>query len=160
MDYETRELYRKQLIKVADRCDCSEIKVASEVLALARQAQLNGNRDPRVTLRESHVGSYLLAEGNSLLRKKVGYHAPIAQRLRVFLLEHPDEFYLPGIAALTFAIVWGIVELLTPPSTSLWLVLLAILAVLLPSSTIWQPCCCRRKPCPSWISRKAFRPTA
>jgi cyclic beta-1,2-glucan synthetase len=134
MDYETRELYRKQLIKIADRCDCSEIKVASEVLALARQAQLNGNRDPRVTLRESHVGSYLLAEGNSLLRKKVGYHAPIAQRLRVFLLEHPDEFYLPGIAALTFAIVWGIVELLTPPSTSLWLVLLAILAVLLPSS--------------------------
>ncbi len=50
------------------------------------------------------------------------------------MLRHPDEFYLPGIAAFTFAIVWGVVLLLTPPTTPLWLVLLAILAVLLPSS--------------------------
>ena len=33
--------------------------------------------------------------------------------MRTFLLQHPDEFYLPGIAALTFAIVSGVVLLLT-----------------------------------------------
>ena len=63
MDYETREVYRKRLVSIADRSDCSELKVASEVLALARRAQKQTNEDPRATLRDSHVGSYLVAEG-------------------------------------------------------------------------------------------------
>jgi len=134
MDYEARELYRRKLVNIADHSDYSEMQVASEVLALARQAQKHPHENPRVTLRESHVGSYLLAEGSALLKERVGFHPPIAQRLRTFLLRHPDEFYLPGIAALTFAIVWGAVLLLTPPTTALWMVLLSILAVLLPSS--------------------------
>ena len=97
MDYETRELYRKQLVSIADRSDCSEMKVASEVLALARQAQKQTNEDPRVTLRDSHVGSYLVAEGSyRALEQRVGFHSSLGQRLRTFLLEHPDEFYLPA----------------------------------------------------------------
>jgi len=134
MDYETREVYRKRVVSIADRSDCSELKVASEVLALARRAQKQTNEDPRATLRDSHVGSYLVAEGSTVLGERVDFHPSIAQRFRTFLLEHPDEIYLPGIAALTFAIVSGIVLWLTPPTTSLWLVLLSILAVLLPSS--------------------------
>ena len=134
MDYETREQYRKQVVKIADRSDCSEMRVAGEVLALAREAQAHVNADPRVTLRDSHVGSYLVAEGMDVLRERAGFHPPFTDRLRTFLLHHPDELYLPGIAALTFAIVSGVVLLLTPPTTSLWLVLLAILAVLLPGS--------------------------
>ena len=134
MDYETRELYRNNLVRIADRCDCSEIKVASTVLSLSREAQAHSNQDPRVTLRDSHVGSYLLGEGRTLLEERVRFHPPLGRRLRTFLLRHPDEFYLPGIAALTFAIVSGIVLLLTPPTTSLWMVLLSILAVLLPGS--------------------------
>jgi hypothetical protein len=134
MDYETREQYRKQVVRIADRSDCSEMRVASEVLALSREARQHPNQDPRVTLRDSHVGSYLVAEGMGVLRQRTGFHPPFTQRLRTFLLQHPDELYLPGIAALTFAIVSGVVLLLTPPTTSLWLVLLAILAVLLPGS--------------------------
>lgn len=134
MDYDSRELYRQQLVGIANRCDCSEMKVASEALALASQAQKESHEDPRVTLRASHVGFYLLAEGAATLRERVGFDPTISQRLRTFLLAHPDEFYLPGIAVLTLAIVWGIVVLLTPPTTSLWLVLFSILAVLLPSS--------------------------
>ena len=135
MDYETRELYRKQLVKIGDRCDYSdETKIASEAVALAREAQTHRNENPRVTLRDSHVGSYLLAEGMGILKQRVGFHPSITQRLRTFLLHHPDEFYLPGIAALTFAIVTAVVLQLTPSSTSLGLVLLAILAVLIPGS--------------------------
>jgi len=134
MDYESRELCRRSLVNIADRCDCSESMVASEVLALCRQAQKEPHDDPRSTLRYSHVGFYLLAEGAAVLRERVGFHPPIGQRFRNFLLDHPDDFYLPGIAALTFAIVSAVVLQLTPPSTSLWLVLLSILAVLLPSS--------------------------
>ncbi len=134
MDYETRELYRKHLVKIADRCDCSEMQVATEAVALARRAKERHNENPRVTLRESHVGFYLQAEGAPILRERVGFQPTISQRLRIFLLQHPDEIYLPGIAALTLAIVSGVIVLLTPPTTALWLVLLAILAVLFPSS--------------------------
>src|SRR3984957_3112912 len=134
MDYESRELYRKKLVEIADRCDCSEIRVANEVLALAHEAQSHPNEDPRITLRSSHVGFYLVAEGAQILRQRVGFHPSIGPRFRTFLLSHPDDFYLPGIVALTFAIVSAVVLQLTPPSTSLGLVLLSILAVLLPAS--------------------------
>jgi hypothetical protein len=46
MDYETRELYRQQLVKIADRCDCSEMKVASEVLATLARRRTIGMRIP------------------------------------------------------------------------------------------------------------------
>src|SRR5229473_3093249 len=134
MDYESRDFYRRKLVNIADHSDCTEMEVAGEVLALARQAQNELNDDPRVTLRASHIGYYLLAEGAATLEKGVGFHPPAGERLRNRLRAHPDEFYLPGIAALTFAIVSGVVFLLTSPATSLELVLLSILAVLLPGS--------------------------
>ena len=134
MDYETRESYRRSLARIADRCDCSEMRVASEVLALAQEALQHPHTEPRLTLRHSHVGFYLVGDGTSLLEEKVGFHAPFGYRLRAFLLRHPDECYLPGIAILTFAFVSEVVLLLTPPSTSLGMVLLSILAVLVPAS--------------------------
>lgn len=132
MDYDSREMYRKKLVKIADHSDGTELDVASEALALARQAQ--EQPDPRATLRGSHVGSYLLAEGASLLEHRVGFRPNIAERLRAFLRAQPDEIYLPGIAVLTLAIMVGVVLLLTDPRSSPWLILLATLAVWLPSS--------------------------
>jgi cyclic beta-1,2-glucan synthetase len=134
MDYDSRDLYRRKLVNIAEHSDHSEIEVARQILVLAQQAHKEQNEDPRVTIRASHVGFYLLAEGSKLLAKKVAFHPPMGERARAWLLSHPDEFYLPGIAVLTFAIVSGLVFLLTSPATSLALVLLSILAVLLPSS--------------------------
>ena len=134
MDYETRDLYRQKLVNISDHSDCSEMEVAREVLGLARAAQKQPGADQRATLRRSHVGTYLLEEGTRQLEQRVDFRAPFAQRMRVFLRSHPDEFYLPGIAVLTLTIVLGVVLLLTDPSTPLGLVLLSTLAVLLPSS--------------------------
>jgi cyclic beta-1,2-glucan synthetase len=78
MDYDSRELYRKRLVSIAERCDCSEIKVAEEIIALACEAHARPDEDPRVTLRNSHVGSYLLAEGSSALKERVGFHPTFA----------------------------------------------------------------------------------
>jgi cyclic beta-1,2-glucan synthetase len=133
MDYESRDLYRKKLVNLADHSDSSELEVASEVLGLARGAE-NPNDDPRMTLRRSHVGTYLLAEGTPLLERKIDFHPPVAQRLHSFLRAYPDECYLLGIMMFTVVIVLSVVALLTAPSTSLGLVLLCVLAVLLPSS--------------------------
>ena len=112
------------MVKIADRSDCSEMRVAGEVLALARRAKPT-EPGSASHLAHSHVGSYLVAEGGPSSSADERVPSSFAQRLRTFLLHHPDELYLPGIAALTFAIVSGVVLLLTPPTTSLWLVLLA-----------------------------------
>ncbi len=134
MDYESRELYRKKILKLVAHSDCSEMEVAKTALALAREAQKHPDNDPRVTLRRSHVGTYLLAEGTPLLEQRIDFHASIVERFPTFVRSHADEFYLPGIAVLTLLIVLGVVLLLTDASTSLGLVLLSTLAVLLPSS--------------------------
>jgi hypothetical protein len=134
MDYDSRDLYRKTLVNIAEYSDTNELKVAHEILQLAREAQRRSNADPRLTLRASHVGFYLLAEGSSALEERVGFQPPFIQRFRANLRKYPNEFYLTGIAVLTCAIVSAIVLLLTKASTALGLVLLALLAVLLPSS--------------------------
>jgi cyclic beta-1,2-glucan synthetase len=134
MDYESRDLYRKKVVDLADHSECSELEVAREILVQARRALKESNDDPRVTRRASHVGTYLLAEGRRVLENRVGFRAPRGERVRTWMRTHPDEFYLPGIAVLTLAIVSGIVFLLTSPADSLASILLSILAVLLPSS--------------------------
>ena len=134
MDFDSRALYRKKLANVADHSDCTEMEVAREALALARQAQGRPNQDPRVVQRRAHIGFYLLAEGTPLLEQRVGFHHPLAQRVHNLLRIHPDQFYLTGIAVLTFAIMSGVVLLLTSPHSSLGLILLSTLALLLPSS--------------------------
>jgi cyclic beta-1,2-glucan synthetase len=134
MDYESRDLYRNKVVELADRSECSELEVAGAILGLARRAQKDSNDDPRVTRRASHVGTYLLAEGRPVLERKVGFRALGLERVRTWVRTHPDEFYLPGIAVLTLAIVSGIVNMLTSPADALVLTLLSILAVVLPSS--------------------------
>src|SRR5437660_1960129 len=134
MDFESRSLYRDELAKIARRSDCTETEVAREALTLAQQAHAKTYRDPRVRTRESHVGYYIVAEGRSLLCQKVGCKPDFVQNLRGLLRQYPDEFFLPGIAILTFAIITGVLLWLTPPTTSPVLVLLSMLMLLFPSS--------------------------
>ncbi len=46
MDYESRELYRREIVNNAYHSDCDEMQVAMQSLALARQAQQLLNDDP------------------------------------------------------------------------------------------------------------------
>jgi cyclic beta-1,2-glucan synthetase len=134
MDYDSRELYRKRVVKLASHSDCSEMEVAKTALALARESERSPNHDPRATLRKSHVGTYLLGEGAPLLESRIDFRTPFKERIPAFLRRHPDEFYLPGVAVFTLLIVLSVVMVLTDASTSLGLILLSTLAVLIPSS--------------------------
>ena len=134
MDFDSRDLYRNKIINLAQHSGRSEKDVALEALALAQAAQRGSHPDPRVTRRCSHVGYYLVAEGAGTLGKRLRFRPPFSQRLEAFLRAHPDEFYLPGTAILTFAILSATLLLLTAPYSSPGLVLLAMLVLLLPSS--------------------------
>jgi hypothetical protein len=134
MDFESRALYRNKLAKIAGRSDMSEMEVANETLALAQLAQSRTYQNPRVKLRESHVGYYLIAEGASALYRRVGFNAGLGQRVRDLLRRHPDEFFLPGIAVLTLAIITAILLIITANSNSPVLMLLSMLILVLPAS--------------------------
>ncbi len=134
MTLESRNIYRESVARLARRSDRTEMEVAKKALSLAREAQRRSYADPRIALRESHIGYYLAAEGMTQLSQRIGYHPPAEERFRTFLRKHPDEFLLGGIAVLTLAIVTAAVWLLTPVTTPVTLVLLAMLILLLPSS--------------------------
>ena len=134
MDFDSRDLYRTKLAKIAAHSDFSEMEVALETLALARAAKQLAESNPRVTLRRSHIGYYLVSEGADLLQQRVAFRAPLGQRIQSYLRKHPDEFYLPAIVALTFAIMSVIVLKLIGSYSSPILILLSILALLLPCS--------------------------
>jgi len=134
MSAESRSMYRESVARLARRSDRTELEVAKEALTLARQAQRRSYADPRIGLRESHIGYYLVAEGAAILAQRVGYHPTMGERFRTLLRKHPDEFLLGGIAVLTFAIITVAVWMLTPVTTPAVLVFVSMLILLLPSS--------------------------
>src|SRR5262249_16408881 len=134
MDFESRNLYREKLVLTAERSDSTEMEVATQALELARQAQLRAYEDPRVALRESHIGYYLIGAGATELRQRIGFRPSLVHKIRGLLRHHPDEFYLPGIEILTFGLMSAIVLVLTSTFTSPALILLSMLVLLLPCS--------------------------
>ena len=134
MDIESRNVYRERVAGIAQRSERTELEVAEQALALARQAHEKQFADARRRLRESHIGYYLVGEGMALLYERAGFHPTFGERMRTLLRTHPDDFLLSGIAVLTIAIMTGTVWLLTPATTSPLLILFSLLILLLPVS--------------------------
>jgi len=134
MDFPSRELYRHTVAHFARHSDCSELEIAQLALELAQESTRHPAHDPRLALRKSHIGYYLLAEGARQLRARAGVRLPFSESLQEFLRRHPDEFYLGGIELLTLLIV---IAIMTPVFNSFNTFLgriFAILVLLLPAS--------------------------
>jgi cyclic beta-1,2-glucan synthetase len=134
MDFESRNFYREKLVKTAERSDFTEVEIAHEALTLARSAQEKRFDDPRQAARQSHIGYYLVGTGSVELRHRIGFRHNIATRVRTFLRNHPDEFYLPGVEVLSFGIMSAIVLLLTNTATPPAAILFSMLVLMLPCS--------------------------
>jgi cyclic beta-1,2-glucan synthetase len=134
MDLDSRDLYRAKLVDIAEHSDFGEMEVAAEVLALAREARQRTEADPRVAVRCSHVGYYLLGEGTTLLHQRVGFTPPFSQRISAMLRKYPDEFYLTAVLLITLVMMSVVVLSLIAPQSSLGLLLFSMLALFLPCS--------------------------
>jgi cyclic beta-1,2-glucan synthetase len=132
MDAETREMYRQAVVMMAEHSDHSEVEVSEMAVSLARQSSRNRADNPRLALRERHVGYYLIAEGRELLYRRADVRLPFRDRLQAFLRRHPDEFYLLGIDVLTLGMI--LVILWWVNFGSLWGALFAALVLLIPCS--------------------------
>ena len=108
MDFDSRELYRRRVAHVALHSDCSESQVAQAALDLARDGATKPSEDPRVRLRCSHVGYYLIDKGFPNLASKTGYLAPFEEKLRAFIRRYADDFFITGIQVATLLAI-GIV---------------------------------------------------
>jgi cyclic beta-1,2-glucan synthetase len=136
MDFESRQAYRQSVAELASRSRWSEQEIAQKAVALARKAQNAGTQDPRARERRSHVGFYLLGEGNRLLQAIIGYRPSLPARLRESVLRHPHIFYFLGIGVITGGVITAILHsasgLGVEPSLALALALALLL--LLPAA--------------------------
>jgi hypothetical protein len=135
MDLESRKQYRNAIVTLASRNDLSEMDVAIQALSLAQKAQQESHVDPRVVLRRSHIGYYLVAEGREELDRSTGFRPTAKQRLQRLLRKYPAQYYLSGIGLLTAGLVaWLVLLLVGSGTASVTLIALAVAALLLPCS--------------------------
>ncbi|HEY3971796.1 MAG TPA: glucoamylase family protein [Candidatus Sulfotelmatobacter sp.] len=134
MDPESWRLYRNHLARIAVQSDLTERQVAEEALALAREAQARSYEDPRIALRESHIGYYIVGEGAERLVERVGSRRTVMQKLRAWLRRYPDEVFFPGIVLITCSLVAACLFMVTSPDSSLGFIFVSALLLLLPSS--------------------------
>lgn len=133
MDFESRQLYRRQVIRIARYSRLSELEVARLTVQLACR-ELPPQTDPRLRQRCAHVGHYLVGEGRQLLAQRSGYRPPWPTRLRMWIRKHPSWVYVPAINLLTLLLVLGFgLPTVNVPPTAL---LIAWLLLVLPCSQV------------------------
>ena len=132
MDFESRETYRKRVAGIARYSDLSEVQVAGTVLDLAREAEKQAETDPRLHLRRSHIGYYLIDAGFAALSKRVGYRPPLIERIRLTAKQDPDLAYIAPIEVISVLLIAAVLIPLVPHYPSFTGMVLAFLLLLLP----------------------------
>ncbi len=133
MDFDSREAYRKRVAEIARHSDCTELEVAQAALALAIEAREKQRvEDPRLRVRRSHVGYYLIDRGFPQLSTRVGYRPRFIDRLRLALRDNADYFYIGGIEIITVVLIGLIILPLVPNYPIFGGLTLAFLLLLLP----------------------------
>jgi cyclic beta-1,2-glucan synthetase len=99
MDFATRDNYRHVIEKLAKRCTSTEVEVAEQALALAREPRdlSSGGLDERTR----HVGYYLVGRGLALLEKRLCASAGIKEMVNATARAAPLSTYLGAITIFT-----------------------------------------------------------
>lgn len=134
MDFESRDLYRSAIERIAARSPMSELEVARTALEMARDASQQPNVNPRITARRAHIGYYLIDAGLSDLRARCGFQPGLLDRVRSLLRAYPDDFYLGGIQTIALLAMAAVILPLVPLYNPLGSLAIAFLFLLLPVS--------------------------
>jgi cyclic beta-1,2-glucan synthetase len=134
MDFESRELYRKRISFVARHSDCNESEVAQIALDLARESDARDGEDPRRHLRRTHIGYYLIDKGFPLLSHRIGFHPPMIDRMRRYIRQHGEDFYITGIQVLSIFLIAAVLFPILPRSSGFIGLIFAFLVLLVPAT--------------------------
>jgi cyclic beta-1,2-glucan synthetase len=134
MDFDSREVYRKQVARIARYADCSETEVARAAIALAQAATQLPVGNARVYLRRAHVGYYLIDKGFEELKGRIGYHPRFIDRARQWVRGHADDVFIGGIEVLTVILIAAVLLPLIPNYSIFGGLTVAFLLLLIPAT--------------------------
>jgi cyclic beta-1,2-glucan synthetase len=134
MDFDSREVYRKQVARIARLSECTETEVARRAVSLAAAAKERPVTDGRIYLRRAHVGYYLIDRGFEELKPKIGYHPRLIDRCRETLRRYSDDFFIGGIEILTVILIAAVLLPLIPNYSILGGLTFAFLLLLIPAT--------------------------
>jgi cyclic beta-1,2-glucan synthetase len=134
MDFNSREAYRKRVAELAKHADMTELEVAREALRLAETARARSVVNPRVYLRESHIGYYLIDGGVPALSHLAGYRPSLLERVRIAARRDPDLFYIAPIEVLSVLLIAALIVPIVPVSHSFADLAWAFLLLILPAT--------------------------
>ncbi len=104
MDFATRDQYRHVIEELARRSPLTQLDVARQAVALARDTVATADGDDLAM----HVGFYLIGKGRPQLERAAQYKRSVSVRVREIGRRFPLRFYLGTILALTAALTTGI----------------------------------------------------
>lgn len=131
MDFQTRNLYRSEVEKLARASGQAEVVIATAAIELTR----NASAHPSATAADGHVGCYLIGEGRKALEERLGYTPTAPQRLRRKVHRHAQAVYLSALgsaAALLIALPTAYAAVLG----SLWLGIAVACLILIPAAAV------------------------
>jgi len=134
MDFDSREVYRKQVSRIARLSECTETEVARRAIKLAVAARQQPVVDGRIYLRRAHVGYYLIDRGFEELKPKIGYHPRLIDRIRETLRRNSDDFFIGGIEVLTVILIAAVLLPLIPNYSIFGGLTVAFLMLLIPAT--------------------------
>ena len=129
MDFNTRDLYRKELEALAFASGLEENVLAERVVELARSgAEVNGRPAPLAEQR-AHVGYYLIAGGRPALEAHIHYRPSGKAALKRWALDHATFVYLGSILLIAALLIFLFLLRVPAASTLVWLALALLLVV-------------------------------
>lgn len=96
LDFSTRARYCRVIQNLAKASFLSEIEVAKTAISLAKTAKnntLSENHKSSISIRKSHVGYYLIAEGLSELKTNLGIKSSLWQQCKLGMKRHALLLY-------------------------------------------------------------------
>src|SRR5580698_7176737 len=103
MDLATRDRYRLELTRLANRAKMSEEEVANAAILRAQKARDADHSDPRAL----HVGYYLVGPGAKDFRRGIGCKPSLASILPLLTERYPNVLYAAGALILMALLMWG-----------------------------------------------------
>ncbi|MGH9328548.1 MAG: glucoamylase family protein [Terriglobia bacterium] len=105
MTPETRDMYRKEIVKLAAHSRLPEVEIPAAAVRLAREAIRISGEDARFFERRKHVGFYLVSDGRKQLEQAIGYRPPLHQRIERIFLRSADAYYVIAIELVTISLI-------------------------------------------------------
>lgn len=131
MDFESREMYRQAIEKIAPHSDVGEIELARRLVQQAREAHIPPRTSKALHDRLTHVGYYLVDEtGGREFLPQVGYRPSVGTRVQLLFHRFPDEVYIIGIEVITLVTVVSLIMSLVQHHDAFGLIISALLLII------------------------------